>query len=120
MLQLGAVYVSLSRGRLSDLCNALSAVARNLCTTFVDPGGLSAFVSCRLIALDKCPGVRPIGVGETVRRVIARQFYLFLRGIFERLLVHRSFVPVSCLDVRQLFILYRHCLTRQKPRLLCW
>jgi len=56
----------------SDLCDALSAVARRLCTTFVDPAGLSAFVSCRLIALDKCPGVRPIGVGETVQRIIAK------------------------------------------------
>jgi len=36
-----------------DLCDALSAVSRRLCTTFVDPAGLFAFVSCRLIALDK-------------------------------------------------------------------
>ena len=58
----------------SDLCDALSAVARRLCATFVDPAGLSAFVSCHLIALDKCPGVRPIGVGETVpnRCIIAK------------------------------------------------
>ena len=56
----------------SDLCDVLSAVTRKLCTTLVDPAGLSAFVSCRLIALDKCPGVRPIGVGETVWRIIAK------------------------------------------------
>ena len=64
----------------SDLCDALSAVARKLCTTFVDPGGLSAFASCRLIALDKCPGVRPIGVGETVRRIIAKAVLSVLKG----------------------------------------
>ena len=40
-----------------DLCDALSAVARRLCTSFVDPAGLSSFVACRLIALDKNPGV---------------------------------------------------------------
>ena len=38
----------------------------------MDPSGLSAFVSCRLITLDKCPGVRPIGVGETVWHIIAK------------------------------------------------
>ena len=34
---------------------------------YVDP---KAFVSSKLIALDKSTGVRPIGVGETVRRII--------------------------------------------------
>ena len=38
----------------------------------MDPAGLSAVVSCLLIALDKYPGVRPIGVGETVQRIIAK------------------------------------------------
>ena len=47
-------------------------VACRLCTTFVDPEGLEAFVASRLIALNKCPGVRPIGIGEVVRRIIAK------------------------------------------------
>ena len=28
-----------------------------------------AYTSCRLIPLDKCPCVRPVGVGEVVRRI---------------------------------------------------
>ena len=46
----------------TSYCNALASLARRLCTDYVDPAGLTAFTACRLIALDKCPGVRPIGV----------------------------------------------------------
>ena len=56
----------------TGLCDSLAAVTRRLSTTLVDPRGLSGFVACRLIALDKCPGVRPIGIGETVRRIIGK------------------------------------------------
>ena len=41
-------------------------------TTFVDPTVISPLMACQLIALDKNPGVRPIGIGETVRRIIAK------------------------------------------------
>ena len=56
----------------ADLYNALASIARRLCTEYVDPAGLTAFTACRLIALDKCPGVRPIGVGEVVRRIVGK------------------------------------------------
>ena len=35
-------------------------------------GGPSALVACRLIPLNKCPGMRPIGVGEVPRHIIAK------------------------------------------------
>ena len=56
----------------ADLCNSLAMVARRICTLYVDPEGLAPFTACRLIALDKCPGIRPIGVGETSRRIIGK------------------------------------------------
>ena len=55
-----------------DLCCFLALVARKLCTSCVDPDGIIALVACHLIALNKCPGVCPIGVGEVVRRIIAK------------------------------------------------
>ena len=60
------------KGASIDLCNSLACVARRLCTSYVDPKSVSSFLACRLIALDKCPGVRPIGIGDTARRIVAK------------------------------------------------
>ncbi|CAB4044907.1 Hypothetical predicted protein, partial [Paramuricea clavata] len=55
------------------LCDALATLARNLCTEYVDPSSIEALVASRLIPLDKGGGgVRPIGVGEVIRRVIGK------------------------------------------------
>ena len=39
---------------------------------YVNPKGLTAFTASRLIALVKCPGVRPIGIGETIHQIIRK------------------------------------------------
>jgi len=57
----------------AGLCKALLSVSRRLCTSPVkDLATLMPFVACRLIPLDKCPGVRPIGIGDVPRRIIAK------------------------------------------------
>ena len=56
----------------NNLCASLAAVGRRLCTSQVDPIELSALVACRLIPFNKCPGVRPIGIGEVPRRIISK------------------------------------------------
>ena len=62
-----------SFGECSDeLCDALAKCARRLATTYVDPTPLEAYVACRLIPLDKKPGVRPIGIGEVMRRILGK------------------------------------------------
>ena len=45
-------------------------VARRTSTTLVDPQGLAPLLACRLIAMDKNPGIRPIGIGETIRWIM--------------------------------------------------
>ena len=62
------------------LCDALSAVARRLAASLVDPASLSAFTACCHIALDKHPGVRPIGVGEVCRRLLSRAVLCVIRN----------------------------------------
>ena len=42
----------------NDLCVGLAAVGRRIATESVYPDGLSAFVTCRLVPLNKCPGVK--------------------------------------------------------------
>ncbi len=55
-----------------ELCHSLALSARRLCTDLVDPACIAPLLACRLIALNKNPGVRPIGIGDTARRIMAK------------------------------------------------
>ena len=51
------------------LCEAIATMIRTLCTQYIDPTTVEPLVASRLIPLDKGEGaVRPIGVGEIIRR----------------------------------------------------
>ena len=55
------------------LCDEIAMLAARLCTAYIDPDSIEALLACRLIPLDKGDGsVRPIGVGEVIRRIIAK------------------------------------------------
>ena len=60
------------KGASRDLCSSLASVARRICSSFVDPVSVGPLLASRLIALDKHPGVRPIGIGDTARRIISK------------------------------------------------
>ena len=60
------------KGASTKLCQSLANLARLLATQEVDPSTIAPFMACRLIALDKRPGVRPIGVCEVARRIVAK------------------------------------------------
>ena len=56
-----------------DLCHAIALMTRELCSTDInDPESIIYLLACRLIPLDKQPGVRPIGIGEVLRRIIGK------------------------------------------------
>ena len=64
-----------------DLCRAISELAKQLCIHNVeDPESLEALMACRLLPLDKDPGLRPIGIGEVLRRVLGKAVTSVLRG----------------------------------------
>ena len=64
----------------TSLCQSLAEIAKRLCTSFVDPQGLAPLLASRLIVLDKCPGVRSIGIGDTARRIITKAVLVIVRG----------------------------------------
>ena len=52
-------------------------MARNLATRTLEiqedgSTSIEAYLSCRLIPLNKLPGVRPVGIGEVIRRIIGK------------------------------------------------
>ena len=56
----------------SSLCNAVAALATRYASQYVDPKGLMPLLANRGIAIDKCPGLRPVGVGEILRRILGK------------------------------------------------
>ena len=55
-----------------ELRTQIAILARKLATETLHPLTLEAYVSCRLIPLDKNPDVRPIAVREILRRIMSK------------------------------------------------
>ena len=63
-----------------DLCSAIAQMTRKLCIEDrTERGGVTALVACRLIPLDKDPGLRPIGIGEVLRRIMGKMVVYILK-----------------------------------------
>ena len=60
-----------------DLRKAIAEMTKKLCIESLsqnagDKSPIEAFVACRLIPLNKNPGLRPIGVGEVLRPIVSK------------------------------------------------
>ena len=62
-----------SNGRLREV---VAALCRLLCNSIVPWSAIRALLASRLIALDKCPGVCPVGVGKTLQRIVGKTICL--------------------------------------------
>ena len=56
----------------TNLCKLVAKFAKRLVTSIIPPDDLIAYNGCRLVALDKSPGVRPVDIGEVMRRISGR------------------------------------------------
>ena len=56
----------------TDLCTTIANLIKKLCVEKDLVNTLETFLSCHLIPLDKNPGLRPIGVGEVLRRIVRK------------------------------------------------
>ena len=64
-----------------DLCHAIALLARMLCSEeLADSKSIKGLVACRLIPLDKSPGIRPIGVSEVLRCIKCKAILTVLKS----------------------------------------
>ena len=62
-----------------SLREEIAVMTRNLLKSCYHPSLIESYTSCRLIPLDKNPGIRPIGVGEVLRRISGKTISGFLK-----------------------------------------
>ena len=65
----GGFYVQITGDANVDLREMIANFIKKICTVKVSAVSIEAFVACRLIPLDKNPGLRPKGVGEIPCRI---------------------------------------------------
>ena len=64
----------------TDLCKAVAEVIKKLCTADNRSPSLEPFLACCLVPLDKNPGLRPICIGEILRRIAGKFIVSHIRN----------------------------------------
>ena len=63
----------------SNLFKTFAEVIKKLCTTEGLSSSLEALLVCRVIPLDKNPGLQPIGIGEVLCQIASKVVVLHIR-----------------------------------------
>ena len=99
-----------------DLRKAIANFIKNIRTEKVSAVSIEAFAACRLIPLDKNPGLRPVGVGEILRRITGKVTVSVLKKEAVLQLSHSKYVQGKRLDPRQLYTLWKNFSKRNQQR----
>ena len=80
----------------SHLRDEVATLATKMCNQILPWSNVRALVSGRLIALDKCPGVRTIGIDECLRRIICKSVAEFTKIDLEETCSTDQLAGVEC------------------------
>ena len=61
----------------------IASLTRNSLTKSYQPSLLEPYIAARLIRLNKNPGIRPIGIGESLRRLIGKTVTKYFNSVKE-------------------------------------
>ena len=98
-----------------ELCDSIAMLARILSTEHIPSEMLEFYTAGRLVALDKCPGetplqVRPIGIGEVLRRIVGKSVMIVLKpeitqaaGPLQACAGHKGGVEAAVHAMKQVF-----------------
>ena len=94
----------------------IAVFTRNVLKIAYHPSLLEGYTSCRLIPLHKNPGIRPIGVGEVLRRIVGNTIAGFLKeeikeaaGPLQVWAGHSTGSGAAIHAMRKTFFWRRHC-----------
>ena len=93
-----------------------SIFAQNIATKVTDPNCLEAYTANRLIPLDKNPGIRPIEIGEVLRRIVGKAIALDLKIDFKEAAGLSKYAQAIKLGQRLQYMPCKLSFKRKTPR----
>eukprot|EP00957_Ditylum_brightwellii_P075698 5752559-Ditylum_brightwellii.AAC.1 len=74
-----------------------------IANTFPPWAAIRVYVAGRLIGLDKCPGVQPVGIGEVCNDWLGKQYFLYVLMLSLRHVAQDSYAQILDWESREEF-----------------